>query len=338
MPDMTAAVLHGIDEKLQLQEVTAPEAGPGEAVVRVRAAALNHRDVWIQKGQYAGLKFPIILGSDGAGTVESVGASEDKRWVGQDVVINPGLDWGSNPKAQAKDFRILGLPDNGTLAEYVKVPVGNLHAKPKHLSWEEAAAVTLAALTAYRAVVTQGQIQAGQSVLVTGIGGGAAGFALQFATALGGRVFVTSGDEKKLAKAQELGAQGGARYKSEGWAKDLAAQAGGGFDLIIDSAGGDGFGSLIEAANASGRIVFFGATQGNPPGLDMRRVFWKQLTLQGTTMGTPEEFDAMQRLYAEKDLHPALDQVYPLAQVNDAFARMDAAAQFGKIVLTVAIE
>lgn len=335
---MNAAVLHGVGEDLQVEDVPSPMAGPGEAVVQVRAAALNHRDVWIQKGQYAGLKFPIILGSDGAGTVVSVGSSGDEKWVGQEIVIDPALDWGPNPTAQGKDFRILGLPDNGTLAEYVKIPVANLHPKPAHLSWEEAAAVTLAALTAYRAVVTQGRLEAGQNVLVTGIGGGAASFALQFAASLGGKVFVTSGNENKIAFAKERGALGGANYKSDGWAKALMTQAGGGFDLIIDSAGGEGFGQLIEAANPGGRIVFFGATQGNPPELDMRRVFWNQLTLQGTTMGTPADFTAMQALYAEKDLHPILDQVYPLAQVNDAFRRMDTAAQSGKMVLTLSAE
>ena len=303
--------------------------------MQIRAAALNHRDVWIQKGQYAGLKFPIILGSDGAGTVTAVGSDEDGAWIGREVVINPALDWGPNPKAQGNGFRILGLPDDGTLAEYVKVPVANLYGKPTHLSWEEASAVTLAALTAYRAVVTQGGIEAGQSVLVTGIGGGAATFALQFAHALGGKVYVTSGDEKKLAAAKDHGALGGANYKESDWAKELTAQAGGGFDLIIDSAGGEGFGHLIEAANPGGRVVFFGATRGNPPGLDLRRVFWKQLTLQGTTMGTPDDFAAMQQIYAEHDLHPILDQVFPLAQVNDAFARMDAGTQFGKIVLSI---
>ncbi len=335
---MNAAVLHGVGEELKIEDVPRPECGPGEALVRVRAAALNHRDVWIQQGQYAGLKFPIILGSDGAGTVEAVGSEDDGGWVGREVVINPALDWGTNPKAQSKEFRILGLPDDGTLAELVKVPIGNLHAKPPHLSWEEAAAVTLAALTAYRAVVTQGQVQTGQSVLVTGIGGGAAGFALQFATALGGRVYVTSGDEKKLAMARDHGALGGASYKTQDWAQALAAQAGGGFDLVIDSAGGEGFADLIDAANPGGRIVFFGATQGNPAGLDMRKVFWKQLTLQGTTMGRPEEFAAMQELYAAEDLHPALDQVFPLTDINQAFDRMNTSAQFGKIVVAIPTE
>ena len=339
MPTMKAAVLHGIGEPLKLVEVDRPQPAPGQALVRIRAAALNHRDVWIRKGQYAGLKFPIILGSDGAGTVVEVGAEQDRHWVGQPVIINPALDWGDNPRAQSPAaFRILGLPDDGTLAEYVRVPVENLFHKPSQLSWQEAAAAPLAALTAYRAVVTQGGLKPGQTVLVTGVGGGAASFALQFASALGGHVFVTSGSDEKLAAARKRGAAGGANYHAPDWADDLRAQAGGGFDLIVDSAGGDGFGQLIEIANPGGRIVFFGATMGNPATIDLRRVFWKQLTLQGTTMGTPDDFRAMLGLLADKNLRPAVDQEFPLSAVNDALDHMEAASQTGKIVINITEE
>lgn len=339
MPTMKAAILHGIGEELRIDEVTRPRPAPGEALVRVQAAALNHRDVWIRKGQYAGLKFPIILGSDGSGTVAEVGADQDTHWVGQEVIINPALHWGDNPRAQSPDaFRILGLPDDGTLAEYVQVPVENLFQKPAHLSWHESAAAPLAALTAYRAVVTQGHIEAGQNILVTGVGGGAASFALQFAAALGGRVFVTSGSDEKLAAAQKWGAAGGANYHNSDWADALRSEAGGGFDLIIDSAGGDGFSHLIEAANPGGRIVFFGATLGSPSTIDLRRVFWKQLTLQGTTMGTPDDFRAMLGLLSERAIRPLVDQVFPLLKVNDAFNHMEAASQMGKIVIQVTEE
>lgn len=336
MSTMNACVLHGVGEALKFEEVPRPQAKPGEALVKLKAAALNRRDFWIQKGQYAGLKFPIILGSDGAGIVEEVGSHQDETWVGREVVINPSLGWGDDPRAQSQDtFRILGLPDDGTLAEYVKVPVANLFPKPEHLSWPEAAALPLAALTAYRAVVTQGQMKAGQRVLVTGAGGGAAGFALQIASALGGRVFVTSGSDDKIDAARKLGAAGGANYHAEDWGEQLTAQASGGFDLIIDSAGGDGFAQLIEIANPGGRLVFFGATRGNPPGLDMRRVFWKQLTLQGTTMGTPDEFGAMLRLFADKSLRPVIDQIFPWTEVNAALGRMESSSQFGKLVVTM---
>lgn len=335
MPTMKAAVLYAVGDDLRVGEATRPKPGSGEALVSVRAAALNHRDVWIRRGEYAGLKFPIVLGSDGAGTVTEVGPDADSSWVGREVVINPALAWGGAPRAQGADFRILGLPDDGTLAEYVRVPVENLFARPEHLSWHEAAALPLAGLTAYRAVVTQGRIESGQNVLVTGVGGGAASFALQFAVARGGRVFVTSGSDEKLAAARELGAAGGANYHAPNWAQDLQSQAGAGFDLVIDSAGGDGFGQLVEAAAPGGRIVFFGATLGSPPALDLRRIFWKQLTLQGTTMGTPEDFRAMLGMVREKSLRPVVDRVFPFTQVNDAFAHMEGAAQFGKIVVNV---
>lgn len=336
MPTMKAAVLHGVGEPLRLDDVNRPQPGPGQALVRIQSAALNHRDVWIRKGQYAGLKFPIILGSDGAGTVAEVGDAQDEHWVGQPVVINPALDWGDNPRAQSPEtFRILGLPNDGTLAEFVQVPVENLFPKPSHLSWQESAAVPLAALTAYRAVATQGRLEAGQNVLITGVGGGAASFALQFAAALGGRVFVTSGSDEKWTAARAWGAVGGANYHAEDWADDLRDQAGGGFDLIIDSAGGDGFSKLIEAANPGGRIVFFGATLGNPSTIDLRRVFWKQLTLQGTTMGAPDDFRAMLALLEEKALHPIIDQAFPLSAVNDALDHMERASQFGKIIVSV---
>ncbi len=164
--------------------IPSPAAGAGEAIVRVHAAALNHRDVWIQRGQYAGLRYPIVVGSDGAGVVEAGPAN----WVGKAVIINPSLHWGDHAGSQSSGFAVLGLPDDGTLAEYVRVPAGNLVEKPAHLSWEEAAALPLAGLTAYRSLVVWAQLRPGERVLVTGVGGGVALFALQFAVALGARV------------------------------------------------------------------------------------------------------------------------------------------------------
>lgn len=331
---MKAAVLKGVHEPVVVEEVEDPVAGPGEAVVRIAAAALNHRDVWIRKGQYAGLKFPAILGSDGAGVVESVGADSDRHWIGKEVVIDPSLGWGKGRAVQNGDtFRILGMPDHGTFAEKIKIPVENLYDKPPHMSFEEAAAIPLAALTAYRAVVTRSCLVSTDRVLVTGAGGGTATFAVQIAAAFGARVFVTSGSEAKIEAAKELGAEGGANYREEGWEKKLQELAGGGFDVIIDSAGGENFDKLLEIANPGGRIAFFGATAGNPPGLNMRRVFWKQLSLLGTTMGSPEDFEGMVRLYGDHRLRPTVDKVFPLEQANDALDRMERGEQIGKIVL-----
>jgi zinc-binding alcohol dehydrogenase/oxidoreductase len=180
---MRAVVLNAVGDvdHLRVEERPDPHPGPGEAVVRLRAAALNHRDVFIRKGQYAGIKFPIILGSDGAGEVAEVGPDVDPSWLGREVVIDPSFNWGPDDRAQDSGFHILGLPVDGTYAEMVRIPAANLHPKPRALSWEEAAAVPLASVTAYRALVTRGRVQAGETVLITGIGGGVTATALVIA-------------------------------------------------------------------------------------------------------------------------------------------------------------
>ena len=206
---MQAVVLTEVGKPLAMQDRPVPQAGAGQAVVKVRAAALNRRDFWITRGLYPDVRCPVILGSDAAGVVTAVGSGVDPSWVGREVVIDPGLDWGDTPCAQGDAFRILGMPDDGTFAEAVAVPAGQLRAKPAHLSWEEAAALPLAGVTAYRAVVVQGRVAAGQRVLVTGIGGGVATFALQIARAAGATVFVTSSSADKIASAIALGAKAG---------------------------------------------------------------------------------------------------------------------------------
>lgn len=332
---MQAAVLPGLKQPVALQVMPEPVAAPGQAVVRLRAAALNHRDLFIRLGQYANLKFPLIPGSDGAGTVAAVGSSADAAWVGREVIINPALDWGDDPRAQGPGFRILGLPDSGTFAEQIAIPAANLAPKPAHLTWEQAAALPLAGLTAWRALFTRARLQAGEKVLITGIGGGAALFALQFAVAAGARVWVTSSSPDKLARARTLGAADGADYRAAGWGPDLQAAAGGLFDVIVDSAGGEGFGQLIELTKPGGRLVFFGATRGNPSAFDLRRGFFRQINLLGTTMGSPADFGGMTAFVAQHRIVPVVDRVLPLAQAEAAFGHMEAAAQFGKIVLSV---
>jgi NADPH:quinone reductase-like Zn-dependent oxidoreductase len=305
----------------------------GEAVVRLRAAALNHRDVWIKLGQYAGLKFPCIPGSDGAGVVESIGTGVDAAWLGREVIICPGLDWGSRESAQGEGFSILGLPRDGTLAEKIVVPAANLAPRPAHLTWEEAAALPLAGLTAYRSLFARARLGPDDRVLITGIGGGVALFALQLAAAQGAEVFVTSGSEEKISRAVALGAAGGTNYKEAGWAAALA-KAHGPFDVIVDSVGGEGFNDLIELAAPGGRIVFFGATRGNPPGVALRKIFWRQLSLLGSTMGSPCDFAGMLEFVARHRIKPVVSEVFPLAHAAEAFALMERGGQFGKIVVT----
>lgn len=332
---MKAIVLDGIKQPLVMKEVPIPEIGAEDALVRISAAAFNRRDWWIQQGQYAGLKFPIILGSDGAGVVEKVGADSDRDWVGREVIINPSLAWGENEAFQGKHFHILGLPQDGTFAEYVRVPVGNLHEKPAHLSTEEAAGLPLAGLTAYRALFSRARLKTGEKVLVVGSGGGVATFALQWAVYAGADVYVTSGTSGKIAQAVALGAKGGVRYTDADWAQQLR-EAAGGFDVIVDSALGEGFAHHLDLANPGGRIVFFGGTAGNIPALNARKIFWKQLSILGTTMGSPQDFAQLLAFAARHKARPVIDSVYPLSEAEQALRKMDNSKQFGKIVLRIA--
>ena len=317
--------------QIALAVVPDPLPATGEVVVSIHAAALNHRDVWIKLGQYAGLKWPCIPGSDGAGIVTEVGSGVDPAWVGREVIINPALNWGEREHAQGAQFGILGLPRDGTLAERVAVPATQLSPKPTHLSWEESAALPLAGLTAYRAVCVRGQLHTGQRVLITGIGGGVALSALQFAVAHGAEVWVTSSSPVKIERAIALGAKGGFDYTQPGWAK--AAATSGLFDLVVDGAGGDGFEGLVDLTPSEGRIVVYGATRGNPPTLTLRKIFWRQISLLGSTMGSPSDWSMMLTFLALHHIKPVVSDVLPMERAAEAFALMERGEQFGKIVV-----
>lgn len=331
---MKAIVLEGINEPLVMKDVPIPELEPDEALIRIKAAAFNRRDWWIQQGRYAGLKFPIILGSDGVGIVEAVGNDTAKAWVGREVMINPAIGWGSGEASQQQGFHILGLPQDGTFAEYVKAPLANLHKKPEHLSFEEAAALPLGGLTAYRALFSRASLQAGEKVLVVGIGGGVATFALQWGVHAGADVYVTSSKTAKIDQAITLGAKGGELYTDRAWVERLK-EAAGGFDVIVDSALGDGFEHHLDLANPGGRIVFFGGTAGNIPSLNSRKIFWKQLSILGTTMGSPADFADMLAFVNKHRIKPIVDSVHPLENAEKALRKMDTSTQFGKIVLQI---
>ena len=323
---MNALILVGKDQPLMYENVALPQAEENEVLIQVKAAALNHRDVWIQKGQYAGIKYPTILGSDG------VGITTDN----QEVIINPSLNWGNNPRTQSKEYTILGLPTDGTFAEYVKVPVSNILPKPAHLTFEQAAALPLAGLTAYRALFTQGQAQKGDKVLISGVGGGVALMAMQLAIAAGCEVWVTSSADEKIARAMAMGAKGGVNYCNEAWAKTLTAQTGG-FDVIIDSAVSEGFADLVNiCAKAGGRVVFYGATSlGLMQNIKPAIVFWKQISIIGSTMGNNEEFEKMVHFVTTEKIIPIVDEVFALRDGNAAMKKMDEGRQFGKLVLSI---
>ncbi|MCH2082565.1 MAG: zinc-binding dehydrogenase [Saprospiraceae bacterium] len=302
-----------------------PQAKEGEVIVEVKAAALNHRDVYITQDLYPGITTPMILGSDGVGTLD-----------GKEVILNPGEGWKDNPAYAPLNYTILGLPKFGTFAEKIAINADRVHEKPAHLSWQEAAALPLAGVTAYRALFTRGQINANKKVLITGIGGGVALTALQLAVAVGSEVWVTSGSNEKIEKAMALGAKGGANYKEDNWHKDLAGRAGV-FDLVIDSAGGDGFAQLLKVCNFGANIVTYGGTRGKVNGLSPQIIFWKQLNIMGSTMGNDQEFADLLAFVAEKKVKPVIDAVFSLEEGAKAFERMDQGLQFGKIVLDVNI-
>ena len=331
---MKAAIIQAVDQPIQITDVETPRPQAGEALVQLRAAALNHRDVWVQKGLYPGMRLPIIPGSDGAGVVVELGEGVRSSWLGRHVVINPALDWGDNPRFYGREFRILGMPDAGTFAEFIRIPTKYLYAKPEHLSFDEAAAIPLGGLTAWRALFSRGRLRSGERVLISGAGGGVALFALQFALAAGADVWVTSGSEEKLERAKALGALGGANYNTPKWEKEFAAQMGG-FDLIIDGAAGGGFSTLVNAAAPGGRIVLYGGTRGAITELIPAKLFFKQLDVMGTTMGTEAEFSDMISFVESRKLRPVVDQVSPFDAVEAALRRMDDGQQFGKIILKI---
>ena len=332
---MKAIVLEelGGPDNLKIKEVDTPEPGPGEVRVKLQSSALNRRDYWITIGRYPRTNLPCIAGSDGAGTIDAVGESVDDAVIGNEVVVYPAREWGNNEAVSGPDFRVLGMPDQGTFAEYICCPATDVYARPAHLSWEQSAAIPLAGLTAWRAVVTQAEVKAGQTVLVTGAGSGVSTFAIQWARAFGAEVYVTSGSEEKIEKAKSIGAVGGISYKQEEYHKVLRKQAGG-FNAIIDSAGGDDVNNLLSTLRPAGRFVFFGATLGSPStGLEIPRLFFNQNRIQGTMMGSNAEFKAMLGFVSENKIEPVVDRVLPMSEAIAAHKLLESFGQMGKVVL-----
>lgn len=328
---MKALILDAPNE-IKIVNKETPQALAGEVLLKIKAVALNHRDQFIREGKYPGIKVGTILGADACAEVVEVGSESDINWRGKTVIVNPNINWGSNELVQSKDYHILGTPTDGVFAEYVKMPVDRLAEKPPHLNDHEAAALPLAGMTAYRALFHHGNLKNGQNVLISGVGGGVAQFAFQFAKAAGANVYVTSGDPDKREKAVTLGANQAYNYKDEDWTT-LARQEAGGFDLVIDSAGGDAINDLIKIMNPAGKIVFYGATLGKPKSLDVHRMFWNQITLQGSTMANDEEFHEMVKFVKKNKIKPIVDSITPFEDIIKAFNKMKEGEQFGKLVI-----
>ncbi len=330
---MKAVFLTNSNEPLMTKEVPVPEPAENEVLVKLEYSSLNHRDLSIQRGRYAGKKEGLILGSDGCGKVEATGKNADSSLIGKAIVINASHNWGDNPKAFGADFKILGNPDNGTFAEYIAVDKQYVYPKPNHLSDAEAAALPLAGLTTYRAVFTRAKIEKGEKVLITGIGAGTALLALQYALVAGAEVYITSGSEDKIEKAVAMGASSGANYKDEDWTRKLLQQSGG-FDVVLDSASGKGFAQLLQVTLPGGRIIFWGGTDGPISNIIPRDIYWKNLSIMGTTMGTQEEFKQMLAFTEAHSIKPVIDKIYPsLDHAQEALEYMAEGKQFGKIVL-----
>ena len=324
---MQAAVLGKLNEFPTLKRVEKPKSISQSAIIRVEAVALNRRDDWIRIGMYPQIQLPAILGSDVCGIVEE--CIDAPEWIGKRVVLCPSLNWGEAETHQSPRYQILGMPSQGGLAEYISHPVDLLVEVPAHLEAGEAAAFSLAGLTAWRALMTQGKLQPQQRVLITGAGGGVGALACLFARAMAARVWVSSGKSFVIEEALELGAEGAVSYRDEAWWTMLPK----GMDVIVDGAGGVDFGRLVPLLGMGGRLVFYGGTNGKWPAISPQQLFFKQAAIVGSTMGTPREFRRMWAFIAQKQLKPPIDSHWSLERVEEAFKRLLSAERSGKVVI-----
>ena len=324
-----------IDElsiNLIIKEKPEPEIGKDEVLIRIKYASLNHRDLWITKGMYSGISLPIVMGSDGAGFVIKAGAEVTKVKEGDDVFINPTFNWGEDDEFQSKDFSILGLPEDGTFQEVISVHKNNVFKIPSNLNLKTASAFPLAGVTAFRACFTKSDVSKNKKVLITGAGGGVAALAIKFSLKAGADVFVTSGSNDKIENAVTTGVKSGFNYKNENWEKKLIDTCEN-MDIIIDGSGGNEINKYLNILKPGGRLVIYGATTGLPKDVDLRKIFWKQLKITGTTMGSPNDFLNMTKYIEKNNIEPVIDKVFQLEEIADAFKRMDSGEQNGKILL-----
>ena len=332
---MKALLLREIGVRPAIGEVAKPVPGDGEVVVRQVAAALNHRELWIAKGQYPGMVLPATLGADGAGIITATGGGVDPARIGEQVILYPGLDWGDDPRFPAPAFGLLGMPGPGTVAEYISVPAGNAVAKPDHLDFWQAAALPLAGVTAWRGLVAKAALQPGERLLICGAGGGVAAQALVFAVAMGADVWVTSGSDKTIAWAQTQGAAGGVNYRAEGWGKALRRQAGA-IDVVFDGAPAGGFKDYSRALAMGARIILYGSTGGPSVPLSAPDLFLKNWVVKGTNVGNSGEFAAMLDFTSRHGLVPEIEKRFPFARAVEALEHLDTSHGRGKVVIDIA--
>jgi NADPH:quinone reductase-like Zn-dependent oxidoreductase len=341
---MTAMVLreHGGPDVLRLEQLPVPEPGPGEVRVRVRAVALNHMDLWVRRGGPAfKLEYPHRLGCDIAGTVDAVGPGAIAE-VGAKVVVQPGLSCGrchaclSGHDNLCRHYKILGENAQGGYGDYLVVPQVNLAPYPERLSFPEAASALLTFLTAWQMLAHKARVQPGETVLVHGAGSGVGVAAIQIAKLFGARVIATASSADKLARARELGADDTIDYTNQDFAAACRALTGKrGVDAVIDHVGGDVLAASIRAVKTGGRIVTCGATAGFEPKIDLRHIYFRQIELLGSTMGSKADLLAVLDHVAAGRLRPVVHAVLPLAQAADAHRILEGRQAFGKVVLEV---
>jgi NADPH:quinone reductase-like Zn-dependent oxidoreductase len=326
---MKAVRIHedGGPEVLRYEDAPDPEAGPGEVLIALRAASLNHLDLWVRKG-LPSVRKPRILGADGAGVVAALGEGVEGLEPGERVVINPGLEHDGK-------ITIVGEHTEGTHAELIAVPAANVHPLPESLSFEEAAAFPLVFETAYRLLVTRAGLAEGEWVLVWGIGSGVGTASLAVAKALGARVLVTSSSDAKLERALALGADAAVNHGSGDVRAEVKRLTGAGVDVVVEHVGEATWATSLACARPGGRVAVCGATSGPDPPAQLHRVWWKQLTIVGSSMGTREDFAAVYELVKEGRARPVVDSVFPLAEARKAHERLEAGEQLGKIVLAI---
>jgi NADPH:quinone reductase-like Zn-dependent oxidoreductase len=308
-----------------------PQPGVGEVLVALEATGLNRRDAWLW--EQTDLALPSTLGSDGAGIVRAVGEAVSGVRVGDEVVINPGLDWGADEEAGGSSFEILGVPRAGTFADLVVVPSENVAPKPRRLSWEEAATLGVAAITAWRAVTRSTTNLVGARILVPGAGGGVASFAIQIASALGAEVFATSSEQGKLERARQLGAAHAVDYSATAWPAKMRDLCPGGFEAIIDGAGPPLWQALVDLLKPGGTLVTYGLSVGPSAEFASLPLLWQWRKVLGTTMGSPRDFVQLMQHVDESSWRPAIDSVFDMERLPEAAARLGARDRFGKIAL-----
>ena len=338
---MKAAVFHenGGPEVLAIDEMPTPAPAPGEVRIRVEASSLNHLDLWMRRGLPIKIPMPHIGGSDIAGTIDELGAGVHPSWLGKRVVADPSLDYdwyrlARLPHGRAAPLRIIGEHTQGGFAEHAVAPAANLIEIPEHTSAEVAAAAALVGVTAWHGLVARGGLRAGERVLVTGASGGVSTMAVQYAKAAGAEVFAVTSSAERVRRVRELGADHVYDRTTTPWPKEIYKATGKrGVDLCLDSVGEAIWPDLLRALAVGGRLVSFGATTGATGTVDIRLLFWRQLTVMGSTMGTPAEFREAMQLVFDGTATPPIHDVLPLEAVRTAHELLEAGDVFGKIVL-----